>query len=270
AAGLILATELPLAANARRRHPVSSAVGPALTLIGRSMALEAANHRRLVLELLAAEDSATDLDRVLAMQRRDFDRYVVPELVEDHLSATARRDDALSVVQLVGELAAAEKRLELAARLAPIGLAVWGDAGWEAVPGLDYRGSARHTVDLNRIYSSSVVNVDLSRIYQEDIVTMRVFDVLACGGFVLAPHNAQLESLFNVGTELDSYRSLDELYDKCRFYLRNRAKAERIGRLGRSRVLRDHTVRHRVKTMLASVSRDSRSHSIRPLTSEWR
>lgn len=249
--GFVKPRALPLATNPERRRPTPAEGIPGLTLVGRSMVLEAEDHRRRLLTMLREPSSV--LEEVLAEQRRDWTTYRIPELVREHLETSLVESDSrdeLDLVQLVGELAAAEKRVATAEKLVSLGLVAWGDAGWRSVRGLDYRGPASHTEDLNRIYSNSVVNVDISRLYQEDIVTMRVFDVLACGGFVLSPHNELLQELFEVGQELDSYGSLDELYDKSAFYLRHERVARSIARRGRTRVLRDHTIRHRLREML--------------------
>ena len=91
---------------------------------------------------------------------------------------------------------------------------------------------------------------DVNRLYQPDIVTMRVFDVLACGGFVLAEHNDAIEELFEPGVHLDCWRDTDELLAKARHYIAHPDEARRIARAGRERVLRQHTVTQRLETML--------------------
>jgi spore maturation protein CgeB len=92
--------------------------------------------------------------------------------------------------------------------------------------------------------------VDIGRIYQLDIVTLRVFDVLACGGFLLAHHNDDVVRLFEPGVELDTWRTIDELQSKITRYLPEPELRRRIGEAGRARVLRDHTVRQRLAELL--------------------
>jgi spore maturation protein CgeB len=112
-------------------------------------------------------------------------------------------------------------------------------------------GPAGHGEELTRIYSSDAIHVDIGRIYQSDIVTMRVFDVLACGGFCLAEWSEGLEDLFEVGVELDTWRTLEELLDKASFWLEAGAERRReVGRAGRDRVLRDHTIQQRLRRMI--------------------
>ncbi|MEO1174023.1 MAG: glycosyltransferase [Myxococcota bacterium] len=221
--------------------------------MGRSMALEGRAHRTHADTLVLSDEDPGQIDAILDAQARDWSRYRIPELVAEAFPRTIAASRDVDFVQLIAEISAAQKRMSIARALRPMGLAVWGDDGWSDVPALDYRGVARHTRDLNWIYSNSVINLDMSRLYQEDIVTMRVFDALACGGFILSPHCEELAELFEVGVEIETYDSIEELIDKCQYYLEHPEETKAIATRGRARVLRDHTIRKRVRTLLASV-----------------
>ncbi len=202
----------------------------------------------------AAREGAALLDRLLAAQREDFSRYLVPDRLRAWAPAfreAGKNAGARDVEQIAGELAAGEKRITYAAALVPHGLGVWGDPGWrDPRTGAAHRGSAGHFIELNKIYGVAAINVDIGRLYQMDIVTMRVFDVLACGGFLLAERSPALGELFTVGVELDVYADRDELLEKVRHYLQHPEQAARMAAAGRARVLRDHTILGRVTEML--------------------
>jgi len=84
--------------------------------------------------------------------------------------------------------------------------AVWGDRSWHLCTG-KYRGYAGHRIEVVDIYRASIINIDINRIYQPEIVTMRVFDVIAAGGFVLAEYSSSLKEIFVVGSEIETYRT---------------------------------------------------------------
>ena len=107
---------------------------------------------------------------------------------------------------------------------------------------------------LNQIYSNSKINIDIGRIYQPEIVTLRVFDVLACGGFLLAPFNEELNLLFNIGEHLDVYHSQKDLKQKVAFYLQKPKLRQKIAAQGRQWVIDNHTIAQRVETMFRSVT----------------
>ena len=277
AAGFTHVQYLPLAANLSRRAPLPltgadrERYGAPVSFVGSSMLPQAAGFRQTFLDAFAAAQPTAGLpaaqaalDQILAPQRRDFSRYVVPEaarrLLGDLAGSSGRPGDAGAhpsarlgdMERAAAEIAAAEKRLAYISRLARFGVRVWGDDGWTAAvsAGVAYQGPAGHALELTKIYCASLINIDIGRLYQDDIVTMRVFDVLACGGFVLAERSAALEELFEIGTEVDCYTTLDELEAKVAHYLAHPADARAIARRGWEAVRQRHDLRARVAHML--------------------
>jgi hypothetical protein len=199
------------------------------------------------------------LETFLARQRQEFSRFLLPELFQEHLQGfkpyLQAQGKHYEPAIVLGELAAAEKRLNYVANLAPFQVQVWGDPGWKTLTphGVHYRGSAGHLRELTRIYNAAAIHVDIGRIYQPDIVTMRVFDVLACGGFLLAEYSEGLESLFELGEELICYQGLEELKQLVVYYLAHPEEARAIAARGKARVERDHTIQQRLQTMLKTM-----------------
>jgi len=255
---------LPLAADPERRRPVEPSederrrYGAPLAFVGSSLRENAEACRRAfaaqaVAVGLPAEEVGRAAEGVLAAQREDLERYRVPELVEATFPGLRRSCIARGLqdpVILLSEVAAAEKRARWMAEVAPLGLDLWGDEGWRSVEGARYRGPAGHDRELPLVYNAARVHLDVGRLYQEDIVTMRVFDVLACGGFVLAERGPALAELFELGVEVESYRGLAELRDKAAAFLADPESARRVAERGRAAVLERHTISGRVRHML--------------------
>ncbi len=273
AAGFEAVTYLPLATNPKRRFPPdleaqddAERYRAGLVFVGASMAEQARQNRKDFLALykelikpLPREAGDALIEDLLAEQRKDFSRYIVPELLAarapDLLVAAERKDLRLDPVKLLAEMAAAEKRMSYLAALGRFGVRVWGDGYWRRLTasGARYMGPAEHFHELNYVYAGAAINVDIGRLYQSDMVTMRVFDVLGCGGFILAEYSEALEDLFEIGAELDAYRTLDELGDKAAWYLAHPDKAQSIARKGYEAVRGRHTIKGRVNQMLASL-----------------
>lgn len=278
-AGFAHADHLPLAANPERRKPAALTAeqqeryGGDVTFVGSSLVEQGLAFRSRLFAGYAfwkggdpdaaMEQVEAATQRVLDAQRDDQSTYRVPELLQQELGWFVQafaKDDTIyeslggaSPDALLGEMAAADKRITYVANLGQVGVKVWGDAGWEHVAqyGAQVMGPAGHRDELTAIYSTDAIHVDIGRIYQSDIVTMRVFDVLACGGFCLAEWSEGLEELFVLGEELDAYRSLDELLEKVEYWLEQGPEARRaVGAAGRARVLKDHTIQQRVMRML--------------------
>jgi hypothetical protein len=275
-AGFANVRHLPLATNEQRRAPLALSAeerdeyGAPVSFVGASMVAEALDFRQRFLERYVAyleaggegtlEQAGANLAEILKVQRLDYTTFRLPALLQEHFApflAAARSDvGAEDPLMWVSEMAASEKRLTYVANLGAFGVVAWGDAGWKQIEpyGARYSGRyARHTDELTRVYCASTINVDIGRLYQSDIVTMRVFDVLACGGFLLAEHSDDLGELFEVGLEVESYANLDELKRKVAFYLANPEAARAIADRGRTAVRTRHTIRQRVETMLESM-----------------
>lgn len=277
---------LPLAADTRLRQVLEPSAeeraqyGASVSFVGSSMVANAARCRtRFEVALERWRGSAPPVASgpsgpsgpsvppgravaaaVLDEQRADETRCRLDELLDVHapgFAAWCRSTDAEDPSVLLGEVAASERRLRWMRALGDLGLHVWGDDGWcrATDDGVVYRGPASHGHDLNRVYAASTINLDIGRLYQTDIVTLRVFDVLACGGFALVEHSDALAELFDVGRELDSYRTLDELRAKIEHYLAHPDEARAIAARGHAAVLARHAFGDRVRTMLASFER---------------
>ena len=269
AAGLEQVRYLPLAADPARRKPAQltsaqrTRYGAEVSFVGASMMRNVEPFQDQFKSQLAGWGVVPDefapriISEVTAAQRADFTRYLIPDLLDQllpgfraHCSAASLPDPA----SLLAEISAAEKRLNYLVELANHDLAVWGDPGWSqlAAHGVRTPGSALHETELPLIYSASTINIDVGRLYQSDIITMRIFDILACGGFVLAEHSEALAEAFELGVEIESYRTLPELQDKVAHYLRHPDQARTLAAAGREAVLTRHTIQGRVREMLAA------------------
>jgi spore maturation protein CgeB len=129
------------------------------------------------------------------------------------------------------------------------------------------RGLPRHVVggvlsdrELVTMYSRSKINLGFStcgdthrdgeRIVQ---IRLRDFEVPMSGGFYLVEHLDELEEFFEIGLEIETYRSRDEMLEKIRFYLAHDSERERMAEAGRARCLRDHTWERRFASVFQQI-----------------
>lgn len=256
---------LPLAASGRRQPVLDAQALEAerapVSFVASSLAAEG----RLLAEQLAAR-GATELVPAFAelverwLSERDGD-VGFTGLLPDASNLPADLHERLPAGVELGQLAdwvngvlSYRLRARRVAALAPQGIETYGDAGWQG-SGARYRGVADHGEQLTRIYCASRLNLDVPRIYQRDIVTMRVFDIMACGGVVLTEPSADLLELFCDGTELVCYRSDDELRSKVEHLLSHEPERAAIAASARSAVLRGHLLEHRFERMAAGLAR---------------
>src|SRR5262249_41029699 len=72
-------------------------------------------------------------------------------------------------------------------------------------------------------------------------VKLRDFEVPLAGGFYLVEEAPDHRELFDVGHEIVTWQSTEELIDKSRYYLAHESERREIAAAGRRRALRDHT-----------------------------
>jgi spore maturation protein CgeB len=161
--------------------------------------------------------------------------------------------DKLLISACIDEVLAFRWREHMVKSFLPLNIQIWGDPDWLTRFPQSYRGAADHYLELPKLYAAAKINLDICRIYQANIVTMRVFDVLAVGGFVLADRSEALLELFEEDHDIVCYETPEEALDKAHFYLENEEKRLTIAQRGQQKVLDSHTFRYRVRKILADI-----------------
>jgi len=151
-------------------------------------------------------------------------------------------------------------RLACVRGLLPFAPLVAGDAAWEkALPdcGRAWRRLAEldYYAELPGWYPRSAVNLNCTSMQMKGAVNQRVFDVPACGGFVLTDAREQLGALFEVGREVVVYNDPAEIPDMVRHFLAHPAQRQRVAMAGRRRVLAEHTYDQRLTTLLGAMKK---------------
>lgn len=115
------------------------------------------------------------------------------------------------------------------------------------------RGRAQSFSEMPIIFNQSKINLNITMRPIISGLSQRVFDVLACGGFLLTNFQTELPEMFEIGEEVEAFSSKEELIEKVNFYLVHDAERERIARNGYEKVKKYYTFEHRFKAMLTSI-----------------
>ncbi len=159
--------------------------------------------------------------------------------------------------------AAYHNRINSFQRLLDFDFKIWG-TGWDLDSPLGFlvqNDNERISIeDCVKIYNQGKINLNLhSSTFHEwinpngDFVNPRTFEIAACGGFQLTDERSELHSLFEVGKEIITFKTLDELKTQIRYYLDHDEERKSIADRARKRVLQEHTFEHRLKEMLTFV-----------------
>lgn len=115
---------------------------------------------------------------------------------------------------------------------------------------VNVRGQAKSYTEMPLIFNRSKINLNITMRPIMTGLSQRVFDVTACGGFLLSNYQEELPELFEIGTEVEAFASKEELLEKADFYLRHDEIRSKIAENGLERVKACHTFEHRFKEML--------------------
>jgi spore maturation protein CgeB len=265
ARGFALVAHLPLATDPQRFRPGLAATAPAqwaadVSFVGNSMT-------RPVMDCLenAAMDATlrAELTEVAAAFGASGETDVRAFLAASHpqwraaLDALPTPERRLALESLVTWEATRQYRLACVRGILGFSPLIAGDEGWLAqlgasggwhrLPPLDYYA------DLPRFYPLSAVSLNCTSRQMAAAVNQRVFDIPACGGFVLTDHRAEMDTLFEPGTEAVTYDSPEEIPGLTAELLANPARRERVSRAARARILAEHTYEIRLASLLSSM-----------------
>ncbi len=88
----------------------------------------------------------------------------------------------------------------------------------------------------------------------KDDMNMRCFETLSTSSFLLTNWIPTLGDLFEDGKHLVTYKTLDEMVEKARYYIEHDDEREKIAKAGYDEFISKHTYKHRIEKVLDIVS----------------
>lgn len=118
------------------------------------------------------------------------------------------------------------------------------------IPLINCRGEANTISEMPLIFNNTRINLNITFRAIQTGLSLRVYDVLGCGGFLLTNYQEELPEIYEPGKEIETFSSKEELLDKVDFYLKNESARVKIARAGYERTLACHTYEHRIEEMI--------------------
>jgi len=135
--------------------------------------------------------------------------------------------------------------------------AIWATDGSPLTP--HWQGRAAYGLDAVKVYNASDIVLDIHFAFGQALpicnVTARVFEVPACGGFLLTNAAEPLERLYAIGREMVTYRSVDELRRLIAHYLAHPDERRRLALAAHERARSEHTFEERLREMFGHLER---------------
>lgn len=121
------------------------------------------------------------------------------------------------------------------------------------LPKIHNRGLARTYEDMPKIFRLSKINLNMTAKSIKTALPLRIWDILACGGFLLTNFQSEIPEYFEIGTDLETYSSEDELIEKCEYYLSHEDERSKIAENGFQKARKFHRLEQRLGELLENI-----------------
>ena len=111
-------------------------------------------------------------------------------------------------------------------------------------------GGVQTLTEMPKIFHLSKLNLNMTLQPIQTGLPLRIFDIMGCGGFLMTNYQAELNDYFEIGVDMEAYSSMEELVDKCNYYLQHEEERAAIARNGYEKVKANHSYFHRINSML--------------------
>ncbi len=118
-------------------------------------------------------------------------------------------------------------------------------------PPIDYK------TDANKVFHLSKINLNITLPSICTGIPQRVFDIMTCGGFVMSNHQEEIEELFTIGKDLETFKSLEELKEKTYFYLSHERERITIAMSGYQKVRDNYSYEIQLPKIIDIVSKST-------------
>ncbi|MCM1122017.1 MAG: DUF3880 domain-containing protein [Eubacterium sp.] len=164
-------------------------------------------------------------------------------------------DRYLTAHQYIGIKLAAVERVRTLNRLAkhfPVTLYTNSDV--TPLVGVDCRHGISTLREMPKVFHASKINLNITMRPIETGLSLRIWDVLGCGGFLLSNYQAEIPDYFEIGKDLETYESMEELEQKVQYYLTHEEERIEIAISGYEKVVKFHTYEQRIAEMIRILS----------------
>ncbi len=123
----------------------------------------------------------------------------------------------------------------------------------EKIEGVQYYPRLKYEEELPKAYYLTKINLSSTLHSISSGLSLRVFDIMGAGGFIITNYQPEVEELFDVGKEIVVYRNLDELKDLTAYYLKHELARSQILVAGYKRVCAEYTYPVAVKKIVDAI-----------------
>lgn len=117
--------------------------------------------------------------------------------------------------------------------------------GVKCFPPVDY------VEEMPKVFACSKINLNPSLRCIQSGIPLRALDVMGAGGFLLSNYQPELAEQFVDGEEMVLYESVEDAFEKARFYLEHESVRQEISKNGQQKVFEKYALQERFLEILS-------------------
>lgn len=190
------------------------------------------------------------LESLMNIQRKIWGVDLIGECVNDKVWKELKKeviwdlnnqyeDDVYEVMMtnIFGQKIAQLERMEACSYLAEhFQFALYTDSDTSFCKKIENRGHVDYISEMPLVFHYSKINIHITLRSIPSGMSLRVLDVLACGGFLLTNYQPEIAEYFVDGEELVMYSDFEDMYEKIAYYLSHEEERQRIAEAGFQKV----------------------------------
>ncbi len=180
---------------------------------------------------------------------------LVPELHRVPCKGNREAQRYLIAHSYIGSELAETERVRLLKALSDafaVDLYTYSDAA--ALSKVKVHSGVQTLTEMPVVFHESRINLNITMRPIATGLSLRVYDVCGCGGFLLTNWQEELPELYEPGVEAEYFGSQEELLDKAAYYLEHEEERAAIALRGYERTKAEHTYDKRIEQMIRIVN----------------
>ncbi len=113
-----------------------------------------------------------------------------------------------------------------------------------------YMGTVKYYDEMPKVFKVSQINLNASLRIIKSGISLRMLDIMGAGGFLLTNYQQELAENFIDGEEVAMYDSIEDMYEKAQFYLKNDDIRREIAIRGKRKVEKYYSYESRLQELL--------------------
>lgn len=128
---------------------------------------------------------------------------------------------------------------------------LWTLSDTKPLHNVNCRGGADSNTMMPKIIKCSKINLNLTNRPIKTGLPLRIFDLMACGSFVLSNYQEEIPELFTPGEDIVVYDSIADMLNKIDYYLEHEDERKQIAENGYRKVKELHSYDERIAAMFS-------------------